>query len=217
MLRDYDPSSPTSACTRVVDDVHRLLLGRKVVGWHCTRLTADEATDILENGLRALSYQHTRKRLSERVAAGELSNSEATFLLRRVERRAEDEWRGGRIWAVLSRDALDDERGLENSFRYWGGEVLLALDDWTSEALARIGSSCIVEFQTLADGVRCSHLGQCFVERFLRDELGRSDGDSGDLCLTGSVSASDIRRVIRRTDPDFERLTECSRWDRPLE
>ena len=58
-------------------------------------------------------------------------------------------------------------------------------------------------------------------ERVMRTWLERRGirtGHGGEMegHIKSALPASHIVRVIRRTDPDFVRLTNCNRWRKPL-
>jgi len=60
-------------------------------------------------------------------------------------------------------------------------------------------------------------IGEQFIRCFLhRREIGTGHDPGMEGYVQESIPADRIRRVIRRNDTDFERLTACNAWDEPL-
>jgi len=208
-----DRSGSPFLVERYVAEVEQLIDGYFVVAYHCTRLTQDEIRSVKFQGLRTLDEECVRKRVAARVEGHELSYNQAECLLSRCRRRVNSyPGCGGHLWAVLSRDALTDEHGLGSPFRYWGGEIMLDFSDDVCSTLANIGTACIVEFSAPVSRSRLTSIGKGLLERFLwLNQLGNEDGPI-DLALDTSIPPEHVRRVVQRTDTEFELLTGCSEW-----
>ena len=84
--------------------------------------------------------------------------------------------------------------------------------------LMRIGQACIVEAAVPVEEIKtdCS-VGERVMRTWL-ERRGIRTGHGGEMeaHIKSALPASHIVRVIRRTDPDFVRLTNCNRWRKPL-
>lgn len=84
-------------------------------------------------------------------------------------------------------------------------------------ALRRIGVPCIVEAAVPVPGIEtfCT-VGERVMLCFLHHRGIGTDHDSEmEGYVQEPVGGERIRRIIRRDDPDFERLTACSEWLEP--
>lgn len=189
-----------------------------VIAYHCTRLTPDESAGVRERGLLALSHATAASRLLVRVGAGDLSHGDAERLKARLlgRARAAQSDRVGKIWAVSTADALQDEIGLGNPLRYWGGEGFLDLDDVDRDLLARIGSACIVEFEAPIARLVITSFSSDLTEHFLQRHGGHCDEPGTVICIEGGIEPDRILNIFRRDQSEFERLTRCSEWAHPL-
>lgn len=185
-----------------------------VVAYHCTRLAHDEIEWLRVKGLLRLEQGLMRERIAARLRAAELSQLQAGRLLCRYRRRTEstlDEH--SCVWAVLSHDALKNEYALGNPLRFWGGEVLLDLtDESTCATLANIGTACILEFSAPIAQSTIGSIAHSLLARSLwLESLGDDDG-SDDVCFKVDIPPGHVRRLILRSDVEFERFTSCSAW-----
>ena len=197
---------------KVLAQLERSLEPHRVMGCHCTRLTSDEVEDVLLNGLQPLSLNHCRKRLDRRTAAGDLTVEQAATMFRCAERKfARPNLDEAKIWGTLGRNALTDEDGLGNSLSYWGGEVMLEGMP-SPPAYYRIGAGCIVEFHIPAQVATLTPIQEAFANRFLFVRGLATDDGTYDICSRQPIRSTEILRVIRCGDPDFETLTRASEW-----
>jgi hypothetical protein len=116
------------------------------VGCHCTRLTEAEAHDVRLHRLRALSSQFAGKRLARAGEGGLLPPAVAQML--RTRNQAEEEYRAGHVYLILSRELLRQAEGVFLLLEYWGGEALYGLhedDPHVAAALRSVGVPCLVE------------------------------------------------------------------------
>lgn len=129
----------------ILAELGRIFAGHLIVAFHCTRLTEDEISLVNARGLRCLTDELMAEKLARRIQAGDLSRGLAEELAHRCRSRTADagSLRRGRIWGVLGQSALQDEQGLSNALRYWGGECVLSLVDRREVPLASIGIACV--------------------------------------------------------------------------
>lgn len=190
--------------------IQSLIAPESVIAYHCTRLTLDEIVAIREAGIHPLSAASLRRRLDARVAVGDLSRDDVEELFSKCEQVARQDMRADTIWGVLGKSALEDEDGLGNPLRFWGGEVLLQQDH--RHRLSRIGTACIVEAQVPVADLRFS-IARGFLDRylFMNNVMLRDDG-AIDVCVSHAIPAERVHRVIQHGSAEFEQLTKCSAW-----
>lgn len=162
--------------TAVLGRVETILAGKNLLGFHCTRLHADETRTILSEGLVPLSPELVAARVKDRVISGDITEEIAAKLL--SQHQAADENRQGMIWFVFSKSVLADESGVWRLFRFWGGEALYGghqEDPVSGPVLRRIGSPSI-----FVSSVRLDHtleLNWLVGEQFVRGVVA-AKGDS---------------------------------------
>jgi len=123
--------------------------------------------------------------------------------------------RGAKLVAVVA--CLPQESGVWRLFTFWGGEALYMAherDAAVAPLLRRLGTACIVEAAVPVGSVNRHHsVAEKLLVRFLRRRGVVTDQDPDmEGNIQHQLDASHIRRVIRRADADFERLTRCSKW-----
>jgi CRP-like cAMP-binding protein len=115
-----------------------------LLGFHATRLLAQEIEEIKQCGLEPLSIELLQRRLAAAQTFGALTADEAARLSAR--HRAIDHNRSGRTAFFFTRGQLKDA-GLDRLCRFWGGEALYwshENDARTGPLLRRLGIPCIV-------------------------------------------------------------------------
>jgi hypothetical protein len=200
----------------VLAHVGRLLEDCRIIACHCTRLTADEVTEIRERGLHPLSAELCREKVLKRVNAGELTQDQADALLDCATRRLRDDddsHRTGRIWATLGRTGLMDEDGFGTALSFWGGEIMLEGMPYPASCYG-IGEGCIIEFHLPAVGATLFPIQEAFVDQYLFARgIGTKDG-AYDVRWSQTIPPTDIVHILTSEHADFERLTRASQWQR---
>lgn len=208
------PTCPTR--DRLVPEIDRAAADCDLLGYHCTRFSDAEISDVRRLGLAPLSTDLLSRRVNAAVQRGELDASAGEGL--KTRNFVDDESRGRRlnmIWMVFSKETLKDEGGLRCLFGYWGGEAVYAAQ---SEAMRRVlrtlGSACIVEVVVPVSWLTDQRIGERLVHHYEWLEGGRpGEGDPGfESSVTQPIPASRVRRVITDREADFEMLTARSCW-----
>jgi hypothetical protein len=190
-----------------------------ITGWHCSRLTETEISDLLVNGLPLPSAARLHRRIDAAVAARMLPANIAVLLKSRHQ--AADSNRAGMLWFCLFPPRLAREGGINRFFRHWGGEALCSShehDPVTSPALRAMGTPTLIEADVPID-VLHDHGGLPFkiVRRYLISQRFKThEPVEHEDRIKGPLPAPYVRRVIRFPEEEFIALTECASWKPPL-
>lgn len=206
----------------VVACAETLLHGHRMVGYHCTRLTASEVGQIHREGLRALSADLVRDRFQALVGSGEMTAERCRFFLDHPMLRARlfdcHGARAGLVWLCPNRSTLCDASGVHRFFRAWGGEAVYAgfEDDPSVFAeLRAIGMPAIVKCAVPLPvdktyGCRAAHL----LSNAVRDKIEYPEPSPAfDWSVQRDITPSEVLDVITLDDPRFDELTGYRRWE----
>lgn len=214
-----DPNPHADARAAILAECHDLVFGCRIVGYHCTRLTDDEAVAIQGNGLRTLTPELIEARIRRALDQGLIERGVADIILAKNDGR--DRNRAGMAWFVFRTRDLADEGGVGPLFSSWGGEAVYGGyedDAAVGPTLARIGRPCIVEAALPAAGIETHcDVGERVMRIYLerrRIRTGHGDGMQG--YVREDVPGDAILRVIRRDDLRFKQLTKLDTWQTRL-
>lgn len=213
------PANPYSGARQAfLDELRAEFFGGVALrGFHCTRLTDSEVAAIRSEGMTPPNAVMLRRRIEALRDAGLITANVASKLIERND--ADSRSRAGLVYFVFTRAPLRSESGVGSLLRFWGGEALYSrhdLDSETGPVLASIGSPRIVEaslpVSTISDGFLDGVMVQQFLAARGADTMGRDFESRTDR----PIPSSSIRRVISRTDVEFETLTQSATWWQPL-
>lgn len=219
LTRFNPPANPHLAEFNAVLAELEVLLSRiALVGYHCTRLCADEIESIRAGGLRPLGKDLVTERIRQRLLRGELDQTLAEMLLN--NNYSEDGHgageRAGMTWFVFTRSLLSEEWGVDCLFGIWGGEAIYmpyGIDSDVAAKLRTIGTACIIEASVPVPDIKTWSVASKLLSVFLNPRGVRTNYEPEmDGHVRIPVGPSAIRRIVRRQDPEFEQLTRCSRW-----
>jgi len=219
--RYHPPANPSQVTRmRVLEEANALVDGASVVGYHCTRLVDHEVDAILTGGMKPLSAELVQEKISALVASG-LVPADVGSLLLTENATCHSEHYGRRLgmsWFVFARPTLREENGVIRLLSQWGGEATYLLHEQTPdviERLRKLGTPCIVEAAiTVRDIQTFCTVGERLVCHYLAKR--RVRGENPDWEGYVEVPTPRVRRIIRRGDGVFERLTNCQRWKTKL-
>jgi len=186
-----------------------------VLGWHGSRLTDEEASEIERSGLAVLDVALLERRVDAQVARGALTPRLASLL--RSRHQAREKNRSGVAWFCFYHPHLAGQGGLERLFTNWGGESLYNShedDADTGPALREIGVPTLVEavvpIQSLSSPYRAARtiarLDLVHHGRTIREPTRFEDYS------VRPIDAANIQRLIRFPGRDFIELTKCNTW-----
>jgi hypothetical protein len=220
MLRISRPENlDEDAWIEVVKLGDSLVTGRRLLGFHATRLTDAEQTNIRNGGIRVLSEQL----LYERIAAVQSAGIFSAGQLKRLKARhqANDDNRTGRLWFSFTRAPLRDESSVERLFRSWGGEALYNSHEdnsVTGPMLKLIGLPCVIIAAVPCDSLRTfKSVGERLVNLWC-DARGIATGHRAGFegHTRADILSAGIVDVFALGDAKFEALTGHSGWRKPL-
>jgi len=197
--------------SRIILEIEKILNVNKFVGFHCTKLTANEIENISSNGLKPLNSEMLNSRISELYENGMISKIASEHLKR--NNRSSESNREGKTFFFHGANTLKDEFGLYRLFRLWGGEALFFNNEQNPNIYAEllhVGKPCIVLGSLNYEDVKAyPSLAYCFITVFLNK--GNLDGINYDFdsCVKKDVKALCI---INNEDVLFEQLTNFSSW-----
>jgi hypothetical protein len=220
MLRIRRPTNPHAETTQQAVEVgNRIMSGRNIVGFHCSRLHEDDIADLRANGLRPLATDHLFNRIERRFAAGDISLAVARSL--QGQHQAADSNRAGMTWFVFTRPPLRDEFGIWRLLRSWGGEALYGLyesDPVIGPVLRSLGTPSIIKAQVRVEDLRFKDIGEIMRRGFLirRDIRVDNNGEMEGYVRT-TTGPERIMDIYQLGDPTFECLTHFRKWGRKLD
>jgi hypothetical protein len=207
------------AYDRAINALNDTLQAYALVGWHCTRLTPEEISDIRALGLSLPDQFVLAKRIDRVVAQGHVGADIAKSL--KAENQAHEPTRAGRLWFCFFPPALGGETGINRFFRYWGGEALYNShqdDPLSAKALQSIGAPCIIEADVPIrllggnPGLAMKMARQYVIHR---GSPSREPYDHEDR-IVRPLPASFIRQIHRFPEERFLELSKCKDWRSPL-
>lgn len=202
------------------------LLGRalqlySIRGWHCTRLTEDEADAVEACGLACLNAELVERRVAAQVWRGSMPAVIGDAVLAAHQGAARN--RAGMIWFCFFPPRNAGEDGIRRLLGYWGGEAIYSAHESNSivaASLQRLGRPCIVEVDVPVNwlSAQCTLALARLVSRL--DLRSRGETDEEPHPLEGSaehaVPGRCIRAVHRFPDIRFVALSGCNTWRVPL-
>ncbi|MDB5963496.1 MAG: hypothetical protein JWP59_4790 [Massilia sp.] len=194
-------------------EVTDLLGGEPLRTYHATRLLPHEVESVRREGLRALSPDHVERRITEAVAAGAITGSEAARM------RAETVYatgfqgiRTGQVCAVVGLTAFsEDWRGVWPLLTSWGGEAIYfhASPEGAARLRSALGSPSIVVLDLQLDIADWDMFPG--LETVLGAHLAGLSGLGADMFYRADVSASAVVDIWQPGCSDYDRFPDLPR------
>ena len=190
-----------------------------IIGWHCTRLTEAEIAHIVDQGMQLPSTAMLESRIDACVADGQISPAIAFRL--KAKNQSGDWNREGRLWFCFFPPRLAGESGIRRFFRHWGGEALYNYhedDPEISPVLGSVGTPCVVEAKVPVAALEQDHgLAFSVVRRFLVSHgLRTTEPLEHESRMKRPLTSDAVRNVHRFPGTEFQTLTGCGTWRRPI-
>lgn len=205
-IRPDNPHFPTFQAAReaLAPEMNR----RHLRAFHYTRLCDDEIARLNQDGIEVSSPESLERRLSKRVATGEISREEADRLYAASPIHKQLAIRGNRFWMTTHPFASDDG-GVTPLMRHWGGEVgsMWVHDGPLLAKLGAIGRPRILEVSVpLASTRHAYRAAESVVAAFGRS-IGVVTDDYGfSLYVDQALPASAILDIHSEGDPAYNAI-----------
>lgn len=204
---------------RFIYGLRDLLVPYSLVGWHCSRLTEDEVVHIENTGMQPPDLAMLSRRIDALVDSGRLTAEIGGSL--KASNQADDEHRAGLIYFCFF-PPREDAYGVQDFFRYWGGEALYNFHDddpITGPVIQNIGTPCVIEAV-----VPISHFRQqtsLATKVALRYAISRGHQSTEPVdhvdSIASPVPAANIRRVVPFSAAEFSELAAFDGWNAPYD
>jgi hypothetical protein len=201
----------------LVRTAHEILNKHNIIGYHCTRLTLSEINTIHLEGMKVLSSELIRSRLTFAHTQGYLSQAEFEYLTNLCNLHGT---RTDKLWFCPNRSTLKDCSAVYRLFRSWGGEAMYCgheNDDRISATLRSIGIPCIVKCSLpILDVDRYPpDYAARFLSFFISGEVEYPEPPVGfDMCIERDLKASEVLDIIDMHNSAFEALTDYRNWNK---
>lgn len=219
---DPPPNKYKAEYRTTVERLEATLVPHRLVGFHCTRLTTAEMSDIAHSGLRCLSPGLVYERIDSCVARGFLAPADGEYLRESTAVRdcVTDRFgrRSGLVWFCPNRSSLKDYSGVSRFFCTWGGEALY----WGHEDDARIapvlrhlGLPCVIKCAVPYVQAQQHHdnFSERLLAQFVAGEIEYPEPPPRfDFYTETDIAPSNICQIIVAGSSDFASLTAYRSW-----
>jgi hypothetical protein len=222
IMRAWELDLPAKNATdfdQAVDTLGDALCSYSVRGWHCTRLTDDEAADVEVNGMTPLSADLIERRIAAQVQRDTLPVAVGDALRSAHQGSAHN--RADMIWFCFFPPREAGEGGIHRLLRHWGGEAVYGAhesDAAIAPALRQLGTPCIVEADVPVAWLSGTYSAAMSMAR--RDLIHHGETIAEHVRFEAhslrAIPGDCIRAVHRFPDPRFIALSGCDRWHTPL-
>lgn len=198
-----------------VSRISELIKDFLVVGFHCSRLTENEISDVKRNGLTPLMTKFAVTRIKTLTRDGLLSPITAQKLIEENEAGATN--RNGNVCFFHCLSTLKDESGLYQLFRAWGGEAIYLNHENNPSVfheITAVGKPCIILASIYPNEVGFfNDLEERIIKIWLDRNVETESNYDCDSLVKRQVS---VLEILNREDPKFEILTGCDNWFREI-
>lgn len=199
----------TNEWNSILDATDLLLVNKKIICFHCTRLMAFEINDIINNGLVPLNSDFSNQRINILYDKGIIPKDLREKLINKEEFSVDN--REGNICFFHCLSTLRNEGGLHRLFKSWGGEAIYLGFEHNTK-LQKIGIPCIVIGSlNIQDLDVYPSLSKRIVCIYLKDSYYPFDFDS---FIRKRVK---VLEIIKRNDERFNYHTNIENWDEKIE
>jgi hypothetical protein len=180
---------------------------RSILAYHYTRMTDDEVTCAVANGLELSTAASLRRRLSARIAAGDFDQNLCDRIYSGTPLHTDGgSSRENRIW-LTTLPPPPDHALVEHLLGNWGGESAY----WHLKGLPalKIGVPRVFEVALpLAATNGAYSAAEVVVSTYLRSLGEAGDREGLDLCAIKALPPAAIVRVLSEGDRSFQTIGE---------
>ncbi|MBM2815254.1 MAG: hypothetical protein HW421_2016 [Ignavibacteria bacterium] len=195
----------------ILNSIKDILINKKFIGFHCTRLINYEINYIIENGLMPLDPNFTKQRLDYLVKNKLISINNYKHLL--TNNASNLTYRKGRIFFFHCISTFRDMNGLYRLFRSWGGEAIYfnnENDINIFNEIKLIGKPYIIIAELdYNDLINYHDLSEKLIIKIINNRKRKRSSIDFDSSICHNVS---IYKYISIDNPDFDKLTKYKNW-----
>lgn len=188
------------------DAIGDMMSERTVRAWHYTRLTDEEVSRLLVDGIYLSTLESIRGRFDQQVATGRISMADADALFAASPFQGDQRGaRVGKFWMTSHPHEIDDS-GVEPLLGHWGGEsaYFWLQDEHLRDRLTRIGTPHVIEVAVPLSMTRQAHsAGEAVLATFARTIGCKPDKHAFDLYTTGDLGPDHVRAVHSEGEYNF--------------
>ncbi len=206
----------------LADRLEIILMDHKIVGYHCTRLTASEIRAVKDSGLKILTKELVWERFNQALDDGHLTKEQILEIESGDDLKDNlDDKNGVRtemIWFCANRSLLREYRGVYRLLRSWGGEAVYRgheNDDPLSQTIRNVGTPCIVKCALPFS--EAGHFWINFSERFLSylvtDVIESPEPHAQfEIYANRNLAPTEILEIFDISHPEFVQLLDYNKW-----
>lgn len=210
LVAHLNATTENEVCTPDPRYIDNLLDAVTLLGYHCTRLTPDEALHIRNHGMQLPTRATLEERIRNVCRPGSVLEPYMERLLNEHERVPGCEMqrlglKNDELWFFFYGPAVEAPFLYERFFRYWGGECVYRPfeEDPIGRLLETIGTPCIIEADVpivSMDSHNRRTLRQRLIDRFMVRRNVRTRDQVEEIDHTGAICrplpAANVRRII---------------------
>lgn len=188
-------------------------------GYHCTRLTDFEISNIISDGMSLQNGKSLKKRI-EKLHNMELINSDIVEKLA-SQNQADDNNRANKLWFCFFEPKKQPKACIERFFKSWGGEALYNSHEdnkETGHVLRKIGVPCIIEADVpILNLCKHSFLTDKLIINFLKNQKYKIKGcPLFESYSEKDILSSNIKNIFLFPSPKFIELSGYNNWNETL-
>ncbi|MBH0018422.1 hypothetical protein [Pseudoalteromonas sp. NGC95] len=196
-------------------EIGLILKKYSLIGYHCTKLTKGEISEILKSGMSLQNLETLSSRLEKLELEGIITKDMSEKL--RANNQCNDNNRANMLWFCFYEPLLAGESGIMRFFQSWGGEALYNSHESNAvsgETLKNIGTPCVIKATVPLGSIPNFRLPwKEVIGRFLKNKGFKLD-NSIDYAgySTEPLSSECIVDVFEYPTEEFVKLTGCRDW-----
>lgn len=200
----------------LIYEFRSILKKYNLIGYHCTKLTRREITEVFNKGMTLQNLDSLKNRIDLLKKQNFINKDIAEKLT--STNQADHKYRANMLWFCFFQPYLAGQSGIERFFRSWGGEALYNSHEGTpdtGEKLLKIGIPCIIKAIVPMSVLQDSYLPDGpIIRAYLKDkghELSNSIEHEG--FSRQSIPPENILEIAEYPSASFSALTKCDEWE----
>jgi len=211
--------SPVYVFENSLSEVRIILKKYSLIGYHCTKLTRGEISEIAKYGMSLQNGSTISSRLEKLEFEGSISKEVAEKL--RVDNQCNDGNRANMLWFCFYEPHISGEHGINRLFKSWGGEALYNSYEGSvilGQVLKNIGIPCVINAIVPMRSIPNSRLPwKEMIGTFLASKGFKLDNPTDyEGYSIESITSENIIEIIEYPTEKFYTLTGCRDWSNKI-